>query len=198
MMIHSFLHEVFQLESVIKYFHLPHCWLLGVHQLSAQPVVEVTEQLSPQHFIHIHQSVRNVHSEMQNKLLLFQSTSVCNTMRQTCTFCPLSFLWGSSLNLPPPLVLCLTCKFWTAPCHRKTTRRTPPGGDSGIYVVAHPPVGSKLAGRPAGKLPASHPHMTRCHPEHARKKFRDNLVSKSFGRQSYTKTHFHIKCIRVT
>ena len=44
---------------------LPACGSLGVHQQSAQPIVEVTENLRAQNFVHIHQSVGNVNSIRQ-------------------------------------------------------------------------------------------------------------------------------------
>lgn len=47
--------------------YLPYCWLLRVHQVSAQPVVEITEQLCAQHLIHIHQSVRDVHPRKKSR-----------------------------------------------------------------------------------------------------------------------------------
>jgi len=190
------------------WLYLPDCWLLGVHQLSAQPVIEVAEQLCTQHFIHVHQSVGNVHSEMQKRRgyivgddLLFLATlsqQLKDTLPwnevQTCSFGAFFFVGkdvNSSFRDPEerPLVLCLTYRYGTAPCHQKTRRHTPPLKGSGIYVVVRLPVGSKRACRPAGKLPASPPQMTRCHPEHARDW---NVLCLNPLLDSYTKTHFNI------
>lgn len=45
--------------------HLPWCRLLCISQQSSQFVIQVTQQLRSQHFIHIHECVWDIHSEGQ-------------------------------------------------------------------------------------------------------------------------------------